>query len=264
MNDFYEYVDSVKLVMEWFESPPIEVSRRTTPVMDKAWPASQAHFSQIWSVFIGQFRTLTQFNKRDRWIIRDGPVGLKRLFRKQPFPIGLRSRLYVHGECLSVVPPAWRSHIGGYRLVSMREKTEPSCLLFTGSGWHKDHSVYELKQWLGKTDLRGLRESKKIVFLPFKGVPEIGSQTYAVEYLSVLLSNLGEFETRGWWDLAFQASFKDTQLLNLSSRRYCADNFMEHLVLGKGGQLPTNVPVKAEEEFIALSPFHGYALLEPS
>jgi hypothetical protein len=262
MRDSSEYVDAVKLQRSRSDQREVTPGAAVGRIIWNLWPASQTYHSPLNPTFLGQLPTPADFNFRERWIVRDGSVLLSRFFRRQPRPHRIRSRLYVEHSLAKLVPAAWHNQVGTYQVISTVPEARPNTFLFSGPGWRSDHSVHELMTRLKALDQAYVVKAKKIVFLPVKMLQDSSYQTFPVEYISALQSWTQGFEIMNWASFGFQPSFKGHHLVHLSSKRYCADSFIVHLVLSRGGQLANSVTRGDGGKFVALSPHHGYSISE--
>lgn len=233
----------------------------------RLWPVTRDYYAPVDLIFLSQAYNPLRMNQRPVWLARDGLVPLLWFFKMNPDPGPFMQQLLVHESLGAYVPPAWRSVTGTYRIVNSpeRQKREVTSLLVTSLVSEAFCSLKGLRDEMQSLKSRfpadALARLKKYCYLPWgfnANRPE-----YQSEFTIELCRELGahDLEPLTYARIDSTNSFAGTELVELNENLLCADNYLAHLVLQRGGQLRTAAAL-GEGCFVSLSPYHGYELQE--
>jgi hypothetical protein len=252
-------------------------ARSSTPELHQfqqtLWPMCENYTSPIRDTFLLQHLAVESLNASPLWLVRDGLVPLLWFFRSFPRPDGLKTRLLVHADFAPAVPPAWRSHVGTYEVVSLSPapsapESRPRLVVagpLAESICTAEAFAAKLESLKSRIGAARLRTAETTLFLP---VRHCSFQTKNADFYHALcLRKL--FETCGGPDAKIRhvdwaglhgADAFGGELLEVNDRLLCADNFLVHLVLSNGGRLPGKPKARPGKHatIFEISPNHGF------
>ena len=263
------------LSTDWFTTHPHSQQRKALlPVTHEArqfltftWPISSESYNPLNAIFSMQCLHLDLLNRQSSWLFRDGLVPLLWFFRTHPDPKNLQSKIYIHEELVEFVPPAWRDHVGSYRLVSQAAGNGSRKLLLVGVMAEPFMTVKELEIKL-KTlqdkfgdELKELEKSALIIPKSW-GYGTENDHQYAVEYTTRLCSVFGtEMKALHWRQFESMDHFHGYEVISLNDHYLIADDHAVGFAASRGARLFAACPSNdTSEKFVRLSPYHGYAL----
>ena len=226
----------------------------------ESFSASASHHEcSLNPVFLVQIPTIEAFNRRPIWLLRDGLLPIFHFFRQFPQPGPINSEILVDSSLASLVPAAWSSQVRLYRVICCPPKRSPAQFLIYGPVLVDDHYLEINREAL--RPVSRLRPARDRVYchLAIRNELWVSAESVALNYYSRLAREIGPgFEPVEWMQILFRLSFQGVQLLPINNR-LIADHYLTHLVLPRGGYLEST-PRKSHEDWVPLSPFHGYAI----
>jgi hypothetical protein len=252
--------------VDWMQMRHVSLTTSILPIppyvewfTHEIFPSALEYFSPLNAVFLFQFPGLKSLNLKSSWLIRDGEVPLHHFFSIHPDPIGVKSKIYVEESLAWLVPRSWKSKTGTYRVVSKKpSKPVDKCMIF-GIGSAEVQSLSQLKTRLESLESKKIKALAKELYLPFRWISNNEDELYPYRCISLLRSHIGQnIRAVNWSQMKLKNSYDGYLFLDLTSRRYCADSYVTHIVLSRGAFLPSSLRTgKQSCSFVALSPYHG-------
>ncbi|MFI5360466.1 MAG: hypothetical protein ACHQ49_00740 [Elusimicrobiota bacterium] len=237
---------------------------------------SENYYSPIPLTFLRQCLRLEALDKAPLWLVRDGLVPILWFFRTFPRPGKLKTRLLIHADFARAVPAAWLSRVGSYEIVSLAANRPAGGrgrrFIVAGPLGEWICSINALTSRLEKlrseigTSLLGSAEVT--LYLPARlgAYQSAESDYYHAACVHRLLETFGGRKSNVRfidWTRLISADAIDGDLVEFNDRLLCADNFLVHHILSKGGRLAGqegSSPANRRGEIFPLSPYHGFLL----
>jgi hypothetical protein len=254
-----EYVDWIVNGIDLLPTRQLPVPHYARSFIRDLWPATADYFSPLNSIFLLQCVKLEHLNPRKRWLIRDGIIPLHYFFEAHPKPEGLQCKIFIEESLGWIVPQSWLGNTGTYRVVSRGPSSQVKKCILCGLLAETYHSVSDLSAQLELLDATRLKKLERYIYLPLMRSPD---ENFVARYLRALHSKLGpDVTSLDWFAFGFATSYAGYEFIELANRKYCADSYFAHVLLGKGAYL--NVDAEANgAQYVALSPHHGYLIHE--
>ena len=222
-----------------------------------AWP----HRCEFLNDFMDDFSPLADSTV----IARDGLVPLLWFFHHYPKPGALNFRFLVHSSLAGYIPESWRERVGTYQVESLLPETgaPPAEIVFCGLTSNSHCTLESLERRLaqlkGGFSQQNWQQIAKTVFvlLRLDSRPSL-TDSFESAFLLGLGRLLGGPATAvDWYGLETRENFGDSLFVDLNDGLLCADSYVRHLILSRGGHEFSHAPRDGRGELIELSQMHG-------
>jgi hypothetical protein len=196
-------------------------------------------------------------------MVRDGLIPLLWFFRRFPEPVGLTSQILIAEEFMSCVPKAWAARIGTYRLHSETQPTDKTRLALIGLASEAYCELSFLKSILDEVSSDEPNIKRQIdLYIPTRSNwQDNAAQSYHAEYFRLIFATLGtNCRVVSQSEITAAHDAQDLRLYDLNDKMMLADNMIAHEALSRGAQWALTRPIAPDEEFVRLSPHHGFVI----
>jgi glycosyltransferase involved in cell wall biosynthesis len=213
------------------------------------------------AIFLHFLRDLQELNSEKITVARDGAIPLLQFFQRHPTPDGIKTRVAVHEELLSCVPPPWQSVIASYRVVSRQPQSgKASSVFLFGLNTKGAISLASCTAALKKNATRISQSKKRFLYLPTRFFSEADDDQTNLQIAQKIFASLGPgTQVVNWNRLPDLRGSSRCFAVDLGEKMIVADPSLLHS-LGKMGIFLDAKAVAKGEQLLPLSPHHGLAV----
>lgn len=238
--------------LNWFglakNGPTVDAASKPpkSPYELLIWPFSVEYFNPLHPIFLSQVSNLEFFRSQKTWYLRDGLRHLCSFFKMHPDPGSLNCHFYVHKKFQPWIPQKWNLLFRYYELCQIKNSLLPSYYLVSGL----IQKTPEIK-WQNPNS----KKNKTFSFI----YQSHGSFIQPIENFSIQETT---FTPLDWVDLAYHLDLSRVFCWDITSPELIGENYLNHLILSKGGQIQSIRKCKSSDIDIFLSPYHGLTFVK--
>lgn len=255
-------------MMGWFnhhptQGAPLPSSPEVDAFVNTTWPMSSQYYSPINGVWLMQVTDVRTLGKRPFWLIRDGAVPLTWFFHRHPQPPQAETRLFIDEDLIHLVPAAWSTHVGSYRLHSEAPPTEESRAAIVGLAAENYASLKFVRERAKMIAQHESGVASFDLYLPARwstGGDEDRESFHANYFHEIYRAFPQKTRVFTRTELIGTFDLQNVRVWDLNEKLMISDNTLVQALLKKGAQWPRSRAAMKEEKYVKLSNFHGFIL----